>query len=42
VLAIFRQLVDETHRAIVMVTHDLELARRTDRRIEIVDGRLVG
>ena len=42
VLSIFRKLVDETQRAIVMVTHDLTLADRTDRRIEIVDGRLVG
>lgn len=41
VLSIFRKLVDETHRAIVMVTHDLTLARRADRRIEIVDGRLL-
>lgn len=41
VLRIFRSLVDETNRAIVMVTHDLNLADRTDRRIKIVDGQLV-
>ena len=41
VLAIFRRLVDETGRAIVMVTHDLALAARADRQVRIVDGRIV-
>lgn len=41
VLSIFRKLVDETGRAIVMVTHDMDLAARCDRRIHIVDGRVV-
>ena len=41
VLAIFRRLVDETGSAIVMVTHDLELAERADRHVRIVDGRIV-
>jgi lipoprotein-releasing system ATP-binding protein len=41
VLSIFRRLVDETGRAIVMVTHDLDLAARADRQVRIVDGRIV-
>ncbi|MFN3867523.1 MAG: ABC transporter ATP-binding protein [Hyphomicrobiaceae bacterium] len=41
VLGIFRRLVDDTGRAIVMVTHDLDLASRADRRVRIVDGRIV-
>lgn len=41
VLAIFRRLVDETGRAIVMVTHDLALAARADRHVRIVDGEIV-
>jgi len=40
VLSIFRALVDETGRAVVMVTHDLELAARTDRQIRLVDGKI--
>ncbi len=41
VLQIFEKLADEAGRAIVMVTHDLELAARADRQIRIVDGRIV-
>jgi lipoprotein-releasing system ATP-binding protein len=40
VLGIFRRLVDETGRAIVMVTHDLDLVARADRHLQIVDGRI--
>ncbi len=42
VLSIFRRLVDEEGRAIVMVTHDMDLAARADRQVRIVDGRVVG
>jgi lipoprotein-releasing system ATP-binding protein len=41
VLGIFRRLVDETGRAIVMVTHDMALAARADRHVRVVDGRIV-
>lgn len=41
VLAVLRELVDTTGRAVVMVTHDLDLAARADRQVRIVDGRIV-
>jgi putative ABC transport system ATP-binding protein len=41
VLAIFRKLVDETGRAVVIVTHDMDLAAQADRHVRIVDGRIV-
>ena len=45
VLAILRELAGHTDsagrgRAIVIVTHDLNLAARTDRRVHVVDGRI--
>jgi lipoprotein-releasing system ATP-binding protein len=41
VFQIFRKLVDEMNRTIVIVTHDLELAERADRHVRLVDGRIV-
>ena len=44
VLSIMRNLVDSSlsqhGKAIVIVTHDLELAAKADRRVHIVDGRI--
>ena len=41
VFQIFRKLVDEMNRTIVIVTHDLGLAGRADRHVRLVDGRIV-
>jgi lipoprotein-releasing system ATP-binding protein len=35
-------VVDDRGKTVVAVTHDLELASRMDRRVHIVDGRIVG
>jgi len=40
VFAILRELVDRHGKTVVAVTHDLGLAARMDRRLEIVDGQL--
>ncbi|MCB1681106.1 MAG: ABC transporter ATP-binding protein [Rhodospirillales bacterium] len=37
---IFRDLVDKKKTTVVMVTHDLDLASKTDRRIHLVDGKI--
>ncbi len=36
-----RELVDERGKTVVAVTHDLDLARRMDRRVELIDGAIV-
>jgi lipoprotein-releasing system ATP-binding protein len=42
VFQILRELVDRHAKTVVAVTHDLDLAARTDRRIELMDGTIVG
>lgn len=41
VFQILRDLVDKRGKTVVAVTHDLDLAMRMDRRVELVDGRIV-
>ena len=41
VFDIFQRLAAEGGRAILVVTHDAELAKRANRRIHLVDGRIV-
>jgi predicted ABC-type transport system involved in lysophospholipase L1 biosynthesis ATPase subunit len=40
VLACLFDLVGDTHRTVVLVTHNDEIARRCDRRLSLCDGRL--
>ena len=41
VFDVFRQLVDETNKTILVVTHDTDFAAASDRTIEMADGRIV-
>lgn len=41
VFGILRELVDRDGRTVVAVTHAMELADRMDRRVHLVDGRIV-
>jgi len=41
VFDIFARLAADEGRAILVVTHDAELAKRANRRIHLVDGRIV-
>jgi lipoprotein-releasing system ATP-binding protein len=42
VFAILADLVRKGGKTVVAVTHDLGIAARTDRRIELIDGRIAG
>ncbi len=42
VFDVLRELVDRYGKTVVAVTHDLGLAERMDRHIELLDGRIVG
>jgi lipoprotein-releasing system ATP-binding protein len=42
VFDIFRQLAREKKQTIIAVTHDEEFAGKTDRIIEMKDGRIEG
>jgi lipoprotein-releasing system ATP-binding protein len=41
VFSILRDLVDKQRKTVIAVTHDLDLARRMDRRIVLEDGAIV-
>ena len=41
VFQILRELVDKKGKTVVAVTHDLRLAERMDRHIELLDGRVI-
>ncbi len=42
VFEIFSRLASENGQTIITVTHDLDFAGRTDRTIEMSDGRIIG
>jgi putative ABC transport system ATP-binding protein len=42
VLALLRDIVDESGHTVVMVTHDPAAAAHADRAILLADGRIVG
>ena len=41
VFDVFRQLVDESNKTILVVTHDIDFADASDRTIEMEDGRII-
>lgn len=42
IIALFRRVNKELGQTIIMVTHERQLAEKTDRIIQLVDGRIVG
>ncbi len=40
VFGILESLAREQHKTVLIVTHDIDYANRTDRRIHLIDGRL--
>ncbi len=40
VVTLLRRLADERHKTIIVVTHDASVARSTDKRFHIQDGRI--
>ena len=41
VFDIFKKLAEELNQTLLIVTHDLDFAKRTHRIIELEDGKLV-
>lgn len=41
VLGIFKELVQELHQTMLMVTHDFDMASKTDRTIVMEDGMII-
>ncbi|MGB3074590.1 MAG: ABC transporter ATP-binding protein [Chitinophagales bacterium] len=41
VFNIFKELAENYNQSMLIVTHDIEFARRTDRTIEMEDGRII-
>jgi len=42
VFEMFQQLTTEFHQSLLIVTHDIEFAKRTHRIIEMEDGKIIG
>jgi lipoprotein-releasing system ATP-binding protein len=41
VFDIFRQLAEEYNKTIITVTHDIDFASKSDRIIEMMDGKIL-
>ena len=41
VLELMKQIVKEEDQTLIMVTHDVDIAKVADRQIKIVDGKAV-